>query len=190
MGRFLTRLRCAAAKRLGDQRGFMLGEQLISIVFLGMLCLVVAAGTGAAMSNYTAITQAATCQAVTDDAIARINAELQFAQDPVWDASLQEWHFTSANRGAVRMRTDYDPMGSGAPQGIVLQEKMPAGQDKTIETLAARSGLHVPLLKGGGIHYDPATKLWSYQLVVLKCEPGQWGPAVQTTDVSCLRIGN
>ncbi|MEF9925630.1 MAG: hypothetical protein RR757_03745 [Raoultibacter sp.] len=190
MGQLLTRLRCAAAKRLSDTRGFMLGEQLISIVFLGMLCLVVAAGTGAAMSNYTAITQAATCQAVTDDAIARINAELQFAQDPVWDDSLQEWHFTSANRGAVRMRTDYDPMGSGAPQGIVLQEKMPAGQDKTIETLAARSGLYVPLLKGGGIHYDPATKLWSYQLVVLKCEPGQWGPAVQTTDVSCLRIGN
>ncbi|MEG0845275.1 MAG: hypothetical protein RSF32_03365, partial [Raoultibacter sp.] len=82
------------------------------------------------------------------------------------------------------------PMGSNTPQGIVLQEKMPAGQVKTIETLAARSGLHVPLLADGGIHYDPAKKLWTYQLVVLKCEPGQWGPAVQTTDVSCLRIGN
>ncbi|MEG0619777.1 MAG: hypothetical protein RR477_01455, partial [Raoultibacter sp.] len=184
------------AKRLSDTRGFMLGEQLISIVFLGMLCLVVAAGTGAAMSNYTAITQAATCQAVTDDAIARINAELQFAQDPVWDDSLQEWHFTSANRGAVRMRTEYDYLETGTPQGIVLQEKMPVGHDKTIETLAARSGLHVPLggsiqpLLAGSIQYDPATKLWTYQLVVLKCEPGQWGPAVQTTDVSCLRIGN
>ena len=44
--RFALRLHA----RLRDTRGFMLAEQLVSVIFIGLLGIIVAAGIGAAMS--------------------------------------------------------------------------------------------------------------------------------------------
>lgn len=47
----LSCARFALIARLRDTRGFMLAEQLVSIIFIGLLCIVVAAGLQAAMSG-------------------------------------------------------------------------------------------------------------------------------------------
>ena len=46
----MSPVRTSVVRCLRDQRGFMLAEQLVSIIFIGLLCIVVTAGLGAAMS--------------------------------------------------------------------------------------------------------------------------------------------
>ena len=43
--------------RLRDTRGFMIAEQLASIVFIGLLCVAVGVGLQVAMNSYTSITR-------------------------------------------------------------------------------------------------------------------------------------
>ena len=43
--------------RVGDTRGFTLAEQLVSIVFLGLLCVVIGVGLNAALNAYRVATE-------------------------------------------------------------------------------------------------------------------------------------
>lgn len=66
-GRFRT-----LRSRLRDTRGFMLAEQLVSIIFIGLLCVVIAAGLTAALSAYSNITR----QTNADNLLARTVEEV------------------------------------------------------------------------------------------------------------------
>lgn len=180
MRRLPTPLRCAAANRLRDTRGFMLGEQLISIIFLGLLCLVVAAGTGAAMNSYAAVTQVATAQSLTDDAVARINDELQFARDVV---------VTKEDTTFISSWLNHRVMLKNGDNAIVLSY---VNETKTPPVVvASSSGVLVPVLKG--LHYDgPDYKTWTYTIDIMKRDATTTGPGVsiKSTTITCQQIGN
>lgn len=67
------------ASRLRDTRGFMLAEQLVSIIFIGLLCIVVSAGLSAAMSAYASITTQTKADALLAEAVERVSDEMAFA---------------------------------------------------------------------------------------------------------------
>ncbi|MBC2888019.1 hypothetical protein H7313_01410 [Gordonibacter massiliensis] len=66
--------------RLKDERGFMLAEQLISIIFIGLLCVVVSVGLGAAMNAYANITRQTTADNMLARAMELVSDELSFAR--------------------------------------------------------------------------------------------------------------
>lgn len=72
-------MRLAAAARLRDTRGFMLGEHVLSIVFLGLLCIAIAAGLSAALSSYAAITKQTKADAMLARAVEEVSDQLTYA---------------------------------------------------------------------------------------------------------------
>lgn len=85
--------RKALAERLRDTRGFMIGEQLISIIFIGLLCIAVTAGLQAAMNSYSKITQQTQADAMLLNAVEVVSDELVYALEVFPDSS-----FVSATR--------------------------------------------------------------------------------------------
>ena len=55
--------------RLRDTRGFMIAEQLTSIVFIGLLCVAVGVGLQVAMNSYASITRQAQADALLQQAV-------------------------------------------------------------------------------------------------------------------------
>lgn len=93
--------RHALRARLRDQRGFMIAEQLISIIFIGLLCVIVAAGLGAAMSVYGRITTQTQADSMLSQAVEVVSDELVYALEVEGDGAQSDGnplYFTSATR--------------------------------------------------------------------------------------------
>lgn len=73
-GRFRT-----LRSRLRDTRGFMLAEQLVSIIFIGLLCVVIAAGLTAALSAYSNITLQTNADNLLTRTVEAVSDEFAFA---------------------------------------------------------------------------------------------------------------
>ena len=67
--------------RLRDTRGFMIAEQLTSIVFIGLLCVAVGVGLQVAMNSYASITRQAQADALLQQAVEVVSDELTYARD-------------------------------------------------------------------------------------------------------------
>ena len=86
VNRFRLRLRpslCGArpklCRRLHDTRGFTLAEQLISIVFLGLLCVVIAVGLNTAFQSYRLANESTRANELLTRAVEEVGDELAFA---------------------------------------------------------------------------------------------------------------
>lgn len=80
----------ALRSRLKNDHGFMLAEQLVSIIFIGLLSIVVAAGIGAAMSAYANITRQTTADNMLARAVESVSDELSFAQSVEGTSNVEE----------------------------------------------------------------------------------------------------
>lgn len=103
---------CAAViERLRDTRGFMIGEQLVSIIFIGLLCIAVTAGLQAAMNSYSRITLQTQADAMLQNAVEVVSNELVYALSVEGDEAEEtgEIYFVSATRhetAALQSRAD------------------------------------------------------------------------------------
>lgn len=152
--------------RLRDTRGFMIAEQLISIIFIGLLCVIVAAGLGAAMSVYGRITTQTQADSMLSQAVEVVSDELVYALG-VEDGSVA---FVSATRHEnATLRSD--------EQGIWLEA---AG---TQYNLAPTENELSPTLSG--LSYDADAGTWSFRITI---ERG--GSALADTTMTVKRIGS
>ena len=94
----------ALRARLRDTRGYMLAEQLVSVIFIGLLCVVVSAGIGAAMSAYANITMKTRADTMLTQAVELVSDELTYARDVEDDGGTwpdNPLYFTSATYHAT-----------------------------------------------------------------------------------------
>ncbi len=66
--------------KLKSTQGFMLGEQLLSIIFIGLLCIAVTAGLSAAMTAFGNISRSTESQALLNRAVQQVSDELAFSR--------------------------------------------------------------------------------------------------------------
>ncbi len=150
-GAFSKRERLAA--RLRDDHGFMLAEQLVSIVFIGLLCIAVAAGLGAAISAYGAVTTASNANMLLSETVQQVSDELAFsvsAEDGT--ASF----VSAATRTSVTMES--------GTEGIVLAPSGSSGAGAPVVLVAVANGL-TPSFDASPT-YRAATNDWTYTVVV------------------------
>lgn len=83
-GRFRT-----LRSRLRDTRGFMLAEQLVSIIFIGLLCVVIAAGLTAALSAYSNITLQTNADNLLTRTVEAVSDEFAFALSVEGDGDVE-----------------------------------------------------------------------------------------------------
>ena len=121
--------------RVGDTRGFTLAEQLVSIVFLGLLCVVIGVGLNAALNAYRVANESTRANELLTRAVEEVSDELAFApsvegsdsKDPI---TIADCKFVSPTlkRPVV---IGNDPNGGGIT--LVLQERE-KGADGTVST--------------------------------------------------------
>lgn len=141
---------CAGIRaRLRDTHGLLLAEQLVSIVFIGLLCVAVAAGLTAALSAYQAITKQTDAQQMLARAVDEVNGELAYAR------SSDGAQFVSSTTNTVVQMVSTDG-------GIALQR---VGSSSNPEVLVAAAKGLLPAFESGPT-YDSDTNAWSYTLVV------------------------
>lgn len=138
------------AARLRDERGFMLAEKLASIVFIGLLCLVVAAGLGAALSAYGGITASSNANMLLARTVQEVNDELAFSLEA--DAS---GSFVSATtRASATLGSDAD--------GIVMT---PTENPNSAAVLVAATNGLTPEFSATP-SYNESTNAWTYSVVI------------------------
>ncbi|MEG0968963.1 MAG: hypothetical protein RSG92_26700 [Pseudomonas sp.] len=136
------------------------------------------------MNSYAAVTQVATAQSLTSDAVARINDELQFAREVV---ATKEG--TTTKTTFISSWLNHRVMLKNGDNAIVLSY---VNETKTPPVVvASSSGVLVPVLKG--LHYDgPDYKTWTYTIDIMKRDATTTGPGVsiKSTTITCQQIGN
>lgn len=147
--RSVAKARAGVRVRLHDTRGFLLAEQLVSIVFIGLLCVAVAAGLTAALSAYQAITKQTDAQQMLARAVDEVNGELAYAR------SSDGAQFVSSTTNTVVQMVSTD-------EGIALQR---VGSSSNPEVLVGTAKGLSPAFESGPT-YDSDTNAWSYTLVV------------------------
>lgn len=152
--------------RLRDTRGFMIAEQLISIIFIGLLCIAVTAGLQAAMNSYGRITLQTQADSMLSQAVEVVSDELVYAFG-VEGGSVA---FVSATRHEnATLRSD--------EQGIWLEA---AG---TQYNLASTENGLTPQL--ASLSYDATAGTWSFRITI---QSG--GSTLADTTMTVKRIGS
>ncbi|QOS68335.1 hypothetical protein GS424_000195 [Eggerthella guodeyinii] len=152
--------------RLRDTRGFMIAEQLISIIFIGLLCIAVTAGLQVAMNSYGRITTQTQADSMLSQAVEVVSDELVYALSVEADNVT----FVSATRH------ESATLRSGE-QGIWLEA------DGTQYNLAPTENGLSPTLSD--LSYDAYAGTWSFRITI---QSG--GSTLADTTMTVKRIGS
>ena len=148
--------------RLRDTRGFMIAEQLASIVFIGLLCVAVGVGLQVAMNSYTSITRQAQADALLQQAVEVVSDELTYARDVEGEGTQapdNPLYFTSPTRHEPAVLQSRD---AGIEDGIWLNA---AGEQSQI--VPARDGLAPKLAE---LSYNADNETWSFRITIASGE--------------------
>lgn len=183
--RFLdTHISSPLCRFLRDTRGFMLAEQLVSIIFIGLLCIVVTAGLSAAMSAYSSITTQTKADALLAEAVEKVSDELVYSLEVLNDEEVQ--HFPEFNSASLRERVGFNKEKDA--RGIWLNRNGPA-----LLLVSAENNI-VPILAdlvyNGPTSEDALANSWTFTIEIRNIDgskPGNTTYAQATMTVK--RIG-
>lgn len=170
-------------ERLRDKRGFVLAEQLVSIIFLGLLCVAITAGLGAAVTSFGSVSQEAQAQQLLTRTVQEVGDELAFSLSvDAGDGSF----VSSTTRTIVQIGNAADDtgivlVGDGIAQGV------PSAVGASVETVLlvpAANGL-TPRIED--LLYVPADNIWQFTVDIVRSENNT--VVVATTDMTVARVG-
>lgn len=121
----------SARSRLCDTHGFTLAEQLVSILFLGLLCVVIGVGLNAALQAYRVANESTRANELLARAVEEVSDELAFARsvdvsgsDPVYVSSVTKTPVQLGNdpngRGIILAPAAIDGVGSDTQEAQIL----------------------------------------------------------------------
>ncbi len=149
--------------KLKDSSGFMLGEQLLSIIFIGLLCIAISAGIGVALAAFANISDQANANQLLSRSILEINDELAYSLEVQNDqTSGQSNSFISAtNHTYVYLLNDT------AANGISMYGENLAGAGSDTVTLIPAAGNLSAYFSELPV-YDKTSNTWQYTLQIKK----------------------
>lgn len=153
----------------------MLAEQLVSVIFIGLLSVVVAAGLGAAMSAYANITRQTTADNLLARSVELVSDELVYSLSVEGEGSFPAF-VSASTRETMQF---YSPDDGETRQGIMI-----AGATTATTLVPSQSGL-VPSLNN--LVYDKDTNTWTFDVIVR--EDAQSSPLAQAS-LTVKRIGS
>lgn len=165
------RVLTSAKERLADTRGFMLGEQLVSILLIGLLCIAITAGLGAALSAYASVTKQARVDQMLVQSVEAVNDELAYALSVEGEDEAFPYFDSYSQRKVGVLQTD--------ERGIWLN----CGGDAQFVIAAADQGMK-PVLEN--LVYSKGE--WTYTIKIVPTD-GSQGAYVEQ-DMKVKRIGS
>ena len=171
-------------QKLRNTQGFMLGEQLIRVIFIGLLCIAVGAGLSAALTVFSNVTQVTESQALLNRAVQEVSDELAYACDV--ERGSAPLSFVS---NSVHARVTLIDETAADAQGIALQGAgIKSGDPTKDETvlLIPSMGNFVPQIKD--LAYEEASKLWTFTINIVQKDTTS--NVLATTAMTVARIGN
>lgn len=176
--------------RLRDTHGFMLAEQLVSVIFIGLLCLVVAAGLSAAMSAYGSITTQTRANNLLSNAVQIVSDQLVFSQDP--DAATSQYtsgsehvrgKLQNANNG-IELSYTYDVVDEDGNKGTKTGTTQLVSPKQ--ESQGSAPILSVGFVSGKEPKYNASSNTWTYSVQV--SQSGSGTVLVTQNDITVSRV--
>lgn len=144
----VTTIRSRIVARLCDTRGFMLAEQLVSVIFIGLLCVAVAAGLGAALSAYSGIIATSNASMLLSQTVQEVSDELAFSLSANSDGSF----VSETTRASATMDSD--------ASGIVMKDD--SGSSTVL--VAPKNGLTPEFSSAPS--YDVSSNTWTFTVTI------------------------
>lgn len=190
----MSPVRTSLVLRLRDQRGFMLAEQLVSIIFIGMLCIIVAAGMGAAMSAYRSITEQTHANMLLADAVERVSDEFAYALSVEGEDDVEEGEvlFVSATQhlDAALLSPDREESSYGNAGIYMTFESDDTHPVHPIKIVPPRSNL-IPVLEDVKYYRTAAGNMaagtWSFRISI---KSSDYSRTLAETTMTVKRIGS
>lgn len=186
-----ARLSRAVKGRLAQQDGFTLAEQLVALLFMGFLCMVVAAGITASVRVNERITTTTRANTMLQEAVTEINYQLEYSQAVLLDAgegdgysedkaivfSNGAWVFQSPSTNAAASLVTADEgillVAYGTVEGQGGSYTATPRPEADAVIVANRDTLQVAFSEGGEPAYDSSTNSWTYILEVRLAKTGK-----------------
>lgn len=137
--------------RLRSEEGFTLAEQLISVIFIGLLCVVISAGIGAALAAHGSVSEVAGANQLLSRTMEEVSDELAFSRSANEDGTFE----SATTRSVVSLTSD--------TEGIKLSEVSTGtsylivpGADGLIPTFSQTPS------------YNKESNTWSYAIIIKK----------------------
>ncbi|MEG1493272.1 MAG: hypothetical protein RR218_03550 [Gordonibacter sp.] len=175
------------ALKLKSTQGFMLAEQLVSIIFIGLLCLAISAGLAAAMTVFANVTKVTESQALLNRSVQEISDELAFSTGAVEGTSFvsksvnaRVWLVPAANNAGI------------AFQGDGILSGNPKDKNQQVLLVPSSGGL-VPVVEGLRFEKDPGNAedkgRWFFTIRIL--QGSSTASEVATSgEMTIARVGN
>lgn len=176
--------------RVCDTRGFMLAEQLVSVIFIGLLCILVAAGLSAAMSAYGSITTQTRANNLLSNTIQIVSDQLVFSQDP--DSATSQYTSGSehvrgtlqnANNG-IELSYTYDVVDENGNKGTKTGTTQLVSPKQ--ESQGSAPILSVGFVSGKEPQYNANSNTWTYSVQV--SQSGSGTVLVTQNDITVSRV--
>lgn len=169
------------ASKLRNEDGFTLAELLVSVVFIGLLCIVISLGLGAALSAYGTVTQESNSHQLLARSTQEITDELAFSLSVDTDKKAYE---SPSSRTLVTLVT------SANNEGIAIQGLGIGGADldKSGEVLLVPGvdGLVPRFAEGKEPVYNSENNTWSYTIEIINTNVAP-NVVVETRDMIVAR---
>lgn len=134
-----------ARTKLQDTHGFVLAEQVISIVFLGLLCVVIGAGLTAAFQSYRMANESTRAHELLTRAVAEVSDDLAFAHSI--EGTGADCAYVSPTTNTL-VRLGNDETGKGIVLVTATPKSEPAagvpGTDTKVDSSGSSGGVVTP----------------------------------------------
>lgn len=155
--------------RLASTKGFTLAETLVSVIFLGLLCLAIGAGTSAALSAQGTISTQNYSNQLLARSIQEINDELAYSLSVEDD---DKTFVSATSRTKVQLVSTAD--------GIALDNTM---SDATSLLIPSTNGLTPQFANGGTPVFNEGNNTWWYTIVIVDTD----GKELASQDMRVVR---
>lgn len=148
--------------KLRSEDGFTLAELLVSVVFIGLLCIVISVGLGAALSAYGTVTQESNTHQLMARTTQEINDELAFSLSIDADNKTYE---SPSSRTLVTLVNSTDNNGI-AIRGLGIGGVALDAEGEAV-LVPGVDGLVPRFAEGKAPTYNKSNNTWSYTIEIV-----------------------
>ncbi|MEG0324726.1 MAG: hypothetical protein RR547_09850 [Raoultibacter sp.] len=174
---------------LSDTRGFVLAEQVISIVFIGLLCVVIGVGLTAAFQSYRTAQETTRAHELLTRAVSEVSDDLAFAR-AIDGTGVDCAYISPTTNTLVRLGNDVKGSGivlmdaaskSDSTTGLLNGATTGGSTDFSGDAVSSNEVLFVPSSQGLTVAISDVecnsdqksnTLQWSYRIEILRATDG------------------
>lgn len=173
-------------KKLASIEGFMLGEQLISIIFIGLLCIALSAGLSAALTVFGNVSAKTQAQSLLNRAVDQVGDELVFSH--IEEDTPTNFFVSDSMYAEVQLVNAPDQAGI-ALQGDGITTGVSSNEGEWVLLVSAADDLVPRFAENQTPVYQPDTDTWTFTIEVVSRNARDDAAPLSRSQMTVVRVG-